>query len=46
MELDVKSINLPNGWLVKRAGFNDKRANTGIFYSGRKIMVGRADCDE
>ena len=45
MELDIKTRNLPKGWLVNPDGFNAKKANNNIFYCGRRVLVGVHGCD-
>jgi len=46
MKLDIKSRNLPRGWLVNAAGFNARKYNqNGNYYCGRRVMTGVRDCD-
>ena len=45
MTLDVKSRNLPKGWLVNREGFAAKRSDRGKFYCGRRVLAPTHDCD-
>ena len=46
MELDIKGRSLPKGWLVNSSGFNARKHNAhGIFYCGRKVLDGVANCD-
>ena len=45
MKLDLKSRNLPIGWLVNREGFMASRGDTGYFYCGRKVMNNHLFCD-
>ena len=45
MELDVKTRQLPKGYLVNKEGHAAKKGDTGIFYCGRRCMFGVAFCD-
>ena len=46
MELDIKSRNLPRGWLVNPAGFNARKFDeNGFYYCGRRVMTTNMDCD-
>lgn len=44
MELDIKSRNLPNGWLVNKEGFSARKSD-GKFYCGRLVLQKIALCD-
>ena len=45
MELDIKSRNLPQGWLVNSDGYVSRRKTQNeLFYCGRKVMDQR-ECD-
>ena len=44
MELDIKARNLPRGWLVNKQGFVARKSGR-LFYCGRLVLEGVADCD-
>lgn len=44
MELDIKSRNLPNGWLVNSDGFAARKSD-GKFYCGRLVLEDTDFCD-
>ena len=45
MKLDLISKNLPRGWLINREGFQSRKGKTGLFYCGRRVLVGTPYCD-
>jgi hypothetical protein len=45
MKLDLMSRNLPKGWLVNREGFQSRKGRNGLFYCGRRVLVGTPYCD-
>jgi len=46
MQLDIEQRKLPQGWLVNKDGFTARRsAKNGMFYCGRRVLVGVPGCD-
>jgi hypothetical protein len=45
MKLDIKQRALPKGYFVNADGFPCRKGDTGIFYCGRKCLVGVAFSD-
>jgi len=46
MQLDIQNRKLPQGWLVNTDGFAARRsAQNGLFYCGRRVLVGVFGCD-
>ena len=44
MKLDVDRMRLCSGWLVNREGCPSRRSK-GVFYCGRRVMIGVVNCD-
>ncbi|XP_055344526.1 uncharacterized protein LOC129592499 [Paramacrobiotus metropolitanus] len=45
MKLDIAARCLPKGYLVNKEGATCRKGTTGLYYCGRRVLVGKDDCD-